>query len=250
MSASPLPQRSVSVILPVHQQADHIESILESFYEVLEGLSPDLELIVVVNASTDRSAEICRSIAGRRAGLLVIERAEAGWGGAVRAGLGCATGDVLCFTNSARTTATDLRTAVVLGLLNEGRATKAVRRNRDSLRRRAGSVLYNLEARALFGLASWDLNGTPKVFPREFGQLLQLQEDGDLLDLEWLATCDRAGYPLIEFPVTSVRRHGGRSTTRWSSALRMYSGAILLRRRLGGADRSAGGLRSAEPAVR
>ena len=71
------------------------------------------------------------------------------------------------------------------------------------------------------------------MFPRKFDKLLELEEDGDLLDLEWLIACERAGYPLIEFPATSVRRHGGRSTTKLKSATRMYAGALELRRRLG-----------------
>ena len=43
---------------------------------------------------------------------------------------------------------------------------KANRKIRDNWRRRLGSLLYNLECRALFDLANWDINGTPKVFPR------------------------------------------------------------------------------------
>ena len=58
-------------------------------------------------------------------------------------------------------------------------------------------------------------------------QALRLRER----HLEWLAVCDRESYHLIEFPVTSVRRHGGTSTTRLSSALAMYGGAVGLRRR-------------------
>jgi glycosyltransferase involved in cell wall biosynthesis len=220
-------------VIPVHQQADHIGPVLAALHDAVVDLSPATETIAVVNASNDASAERCRAVGAQRQGIRVIERDERGWGGAVRAGLAAATGDLLCFTNSARTTPRDLRTAITLALVNEGCATKAVRRSRDSIVRRSGSVLYNFEARALFGLASWDVNGTPKAFPRSFSQLLELREDGDLLDLEWLVACDRAGYAMIEFPVTSVSRHGGRSTTRAASALRMYRGALELRRRFG-----------------
>lgn len=225
--------RTISVILPVHQQQDHIARVLVELYDAVSDLGSAIELIVVVNASSDESAERCRALADRCPGLLVIERAERGWGAAVRAGIAVASGDLLCFTNSARTTALDLRTAVTLGLVNSCCAVKAVRRSRDRAIRRVGSVLYNFEARALFGLASWDVNGTPKVFPRGFGELLALREDGDLLDLEWLVMCDRESYHLIEFPVTSVRRHGGTSTTKLRSAFAMYRGALGLRRRLG-----------------
>jgi glycosyltransferase involved in cell wall biosynthesis len=235
---SVLSTRSLSVVLPVHQQADHIGSILLELYAAAASLTDHLEVIAVVNGSTDGSEQICRDVGRSCPGLRVLEMPASGWGAAVRAGLAVAHGEHLCFSNSARTNSVDLRNAAALGLLNGGCAVKSVRRTRDSLRRRLGSVLYNFEARALFGLASWDINGTPKIFPRAFDRLLELREEGDLYDLEWLVTCVRMGYPIIEVPVTSVRRHGGRSTTNWSSAARMYGGAVLLRRRLG---RSAAG---------
>jgi hypothetical protein len=111
-------------------------------------------------------------------------------------------------------------------------ALKANRRLRESAYRRLGSLLYNLEARALFDLAVWDINGTPKVFPRSFGRLLELGRRDDLIDLEWVVTCQRAGYPIIEVPVVATVRHGGRSTTPLSAAWRIYRGVFDLRREL------------------
>lgn len=82
----------------------------------------------------------------------------------------------------------------------------------------------------LFDLAFWDINGTPKIFPRGFGQLLSLKREDDLIDLEFVVTCRRVGYPMIEVPILSARRHGGRSTTGYGTAIRLYIGAWRLRR--------------------
>jgi hypothetical protein len=105
---------------------------------------------------------------------------------------------------------------------------KANRKIREGTRRRLGSLLYNIECRWLFDLANWDVNGTPKVFPRSFEQLLTLRRDDDLIDAEFSAICRREGYPMIEVPVFSTRRHGGKSTTNLGSAVKMYWGAYLL----------------------
>ncbi len=110
---------------------------------------------------------------------------------------------------------------------------KANRRIRESRRRRLGSLLYNIECRALFDLSVWDINGTPKIFPRRFPALLDLRHDDDLLDLEFNVVCARNGYPMIEVPILATERHGGRSTTNLSSALRMYVGAWSMRRAMG-----------------
>lgn len=223
--------RTVSIVLPVHRQREHIAELLIAYDEELADLGVQIEFVCVVNDSPDGSAGACRA-AATSVVPVVVELAEGGWGRAVRAGLSRASGDLLVYTNSARTSAADLRYAIELGLANPTHVIKAERRFRERLLRRVGSVLYNLEVRALFGLASWDVNGTPKVFPRQFAPLLALQEDGDLIDAEFLVTCQRKGYRVLDFPVASVRRHTGRSTTGIVSAIRMYAGAFELRRRL------------------
>jgi hypothetical protein len=109
---------------------------------------------------------------------------------------------------------------------------KANRKIRENWRRRLGSLLYNLECRFLFDLAYWDINGTPKVFPRSFAPLMNLQQNGDLIDLEFNALCRRQDYQVLEVPIFSTTRHSGRSTTNWRSAYRMYRGAVQLKKQL------------------
>jgi hypothetical protein len=93
-----------------------------------------------------------------------------------------------------------------------------------------GSLLYNLECRALFDLSYWDINGTPKVFPRQFDPLLRLQREDDLIDLEFCVTCRQQQLPVIEVPILTATRHGGASTTRLGSAMRLYAGARRMAR--------------------
>ena len=159
---------------------------------------------------------------------------QGGWGRAVRHGLAQAGGDLICYTNSARTTAKDLVLMLLYGSVHDDCVVKANRKIRENWRRRLGSLLYNLECRYLFDLAYWDINGTPKVFPRSFGPLMGLEEDGDLIDLEFNAICRRQDYQVLEVPIFSKTRHSGRSTTNWRSAYRMYTGAYQLKRKLQG----------------
>jgi hypothetical protein len=61
---------------------------------------------------------------------------------------------------------------------------------------------------------------------------MTLQHDDDLIDAEFNAVCRRENYPVLEVPVFSHRRHGGKSTTSYGSALRMYWGAYKLWREM------------------
>src|SRR5207245_251524 len=155
--------------------------------------------------------------------------ARSGWGRAVRTGLARATGDLLCYTNWARTAPAELRLTILYAATHQGTVVKANRKIREHWSRRLGSLLYNLECRALFDLSCWDVNGTPKVFPRSCDRLLRLRRDDDLIDAEFVRTCREACYPMLAVPVSSSRRHGGKSTTNLASAFRMYWGAWAMR---------------------
>jgi glycosyltransferase involved in cell wall biosynthesis len=219
-----------SVILPVHNQAAHIGATVTDYLAVLNRLAGRYEVILVTNGCTDESVEVCASLAADREQIELIDLHQAGWGRAVKAGLRHATGEVLCYTNSARTTAAILALMLSYSVAYPAVVLKANRRIRDNWRRRLGSLIYNLECRALFDLPAWDINGTPKVFPRSFDRLLELRRDDDLIDVEFNWICQREGYPLIEIPMLATTRLGGRSTTQYRSAARMYWGAYRMRR--------------------
>lgn len=227
----------VSVVLPIHNQEDHIGGIVEEYSASLHGARIRHELILVPNACSDSSPAICAELAGRLPETRCLPAPSGGWGCAVRAGLAAARGDFLCYTNSARTMPEDLVTLILSGLDSPHTVTKANRIVREDLRRRLGSRLYNAECRLLFGFAGRDVNGTPKLFPRHLEKLLALTRDDDLIDAEFMAICQQEGYGVREIPIASTTRHGGASTTRFRSALRLYWGVFGLRRAL--SERSA-----------
>lgn len=212
----------------MHNQADHLGMVVAGYVEALDRVGRPYELVLVTNACTDASVEVAEELARELPVVETLDLAQGGWGRAVRAGLDAARGDVLCYTNCARTTPEMLALLLVYEQAYPQVVLKANRRIRDNWRRRLGSLIYNLECRALFDLPVWDINGTPKVFPRAFAGLLSLTRDDDLIDLEFLAICKREDYPVLEVPLLSTQRHGGRSTTSYSSAARMYLGAYRL----------------------
>lgn len=217
-----------SIVLPIHDQEDHVEGMVRSYLVALAPLPRRHELVLVTNGCRDRSPETCAQLAEDEPTVRHVDLAASGWGRAVKAGLAASRGDLLCYTNAARTTPEILVVMLAYALAYSEVVLKANRRVRESRRRRLGSLLYNLESRALFDLSVWDINGTPKIFPRSFGKLLELERDDDLIDLEFNLVCRRESYPVIEVPILATVRRGGKSTTGYRSALRMYLGAYGL----------------------
>jgi len=222
----------ISIVVPVYNQGNHIRNIVKEYKSSQSRVTTPHELILVVNGCRDNSLEICRELEKDDEAVRVLHSERDGWGNAVKLGLNEARGDLLCYTNSARTSPQDLVLLLLYALAYPGVVIKANRRIRDNWRRRVGSLLYNLECRALFDLSYWDINGTPKVFPRTFSKLLTLTRNDDLIDAEFNVICRREQYPMLEVPIFSNRRHGGASTTSIKSALKMYWGAYQLWRAL------------------
>jgi len=222
----------ISVVLPIQNQADHVEGVVREYEEALRRVPAPHELLLVVNGSNDRSLEVCRSLTETFNSVRVLHTEKGGWGHAVLLGLVAARGELLCYTNLARTSAADLALLLLYATAYPNVVVKANRKIRDSLYRRLGSLLYNLECRALFDLSYWDINGTPKVFPRSLDRLLRLTREDDLLDVEFTVVCRREGYPLLEVPILSNLRRGGKSTTSHWSALKLYWGALRMWRDL------------------
>jgi len=219
-----------SIILPVHNQADHIGAVVTEYVDALARTEQPYELILVPNGCRDGSVAVCQELADRHSEVRVVASDRSGWGLAVKLGIENARGELLGYTNSARTSGPDLLLLLLYARVYPQIVVKANRKIRESWRRRLGSLLYNLQCRALFDLSNWDINGTPKFFPRSFSKLLSLTRTDDLIDAEFSLVCRRENYPMLEVPIFSTRRHGGRSTMNLRAAVRLYWGAYELSR--------------------
>ncbi len=226
-----MPERNpaLSVVLPCRNQAEHIGAVLESYFAPLDGTGLAWELVVVPNACTDETPAIVSRLAEREGRIVVVESARGGWGLSVRIGLEASRGEILCYTNSARTDPAQLPPLLHLYLDHRPCLAKARREQRSAPLRELGSWFFNLEGRLLFGVPGWDVNGTPKVFSRDIYARVALESAGDLLDLELVAKTIRLGLPVVERTVLGFRRHGGRSSTTLWSAAKLYAGALKLR---------------------
>ena len=220
----------ISIVLPVFRQAGHIETVVQSYIAVLEKIPQSFEIDLIVNGDSDDSDAVCKMLEKKLAEVRYFHSSPAGWGMAARNGIAGARGELICYTNSARTTPQELQLMVIYAVANPESVIKANRKIRESALRRLGSLIYNLECRSLFDLSYWDINGTPKIFPRKCDALLGLKSTGDLIDLEFNVLCKESGYSILEVPIFSAVRHGGRSTTNWKSAVRMYTGALKMKR--------------------
>ncbi len=87
----------VSVVVPVYQVEDYLAECLDS---LLRQAYRRLEIVVVDDGSTDRSAQIARAYADRDGRIVMIRQDNAGLGAARNTGLDHCTGELVTFVDS------------------------------------------------------------------------------------------------------------------------------------------------------
>lgn len=92
---------TLSVVIPAYNEENGIAEIVERVLNIQPALAAvgveHLELIVVNDASKDRTAEVARSIPGVR---LINHPVNKGYGGALKTGFSNATGDLVGFLDA------------------------------------------------------------------------------------------------------------------------------------------------------
>lgn len=132
-----------SIVLPVYNQADHIGDVVKQYEAILPHIFH--ETILVVNGGEDESLDVCRALEAQYGTVRTAYCQQKGWGRALKLGLRVAKGDVLCYTNAARTQPSDLKRFIHAALDNPAMVVKAKRHRRRPLKRKLGTLLYNLE---------------------------------------------------------------------------------------------------------
>ena len=88
--------RSISVIVPVYNEAQNIPLLVERLFAVLDGLGRPFEVVAVNDGSTDRSIDALREAAAARAEFKVVNLARNyGQTAAMMAALDFASGEII-----------------------------------------------------------------------------------------------------------------------------------------------------------
>jgi glycosyltransferase involved in cell wall biosynthesis len=222
------PVPKYSVIIPAHNEAGRIERTLQEYAEVfIEG-----ELIVVLNACTDATADAVNRVAAPRLRAVEI-REPIGKGGAVRAGFLLARAPLVGFTDAdGSTPATEMRR--LFDLLGHHDAAIGSRWSRgarldppQTLTRRVASRAFNLLAHSLTRLPFSDTQCGAKVFRADvLADVIQAVETANFaFDVDLLAALVRRGARIVEVPIEWHDR--SKSRIRIVPASARMAGALL-----------------------
>ena len=202
------PAPFLSVVVPAYNEENRLGPTLERIKEYLGQQDYTSEIVVVDNASQDRTIEVAEA-----AGVRVLEEPRRGKGAAVRTGLIAAKGDYVLFSDADLSTPIEeiekllaaLRTghdvAIASRALPESKLVKRQPWYREMVGR-LGNLLVRLVA--VPGIA--DTQCGFKLFPRDIAQRVFPAQrlTGAAFDVEVLFIVQHMGWTIAEVPVTWI----------------------------------------------
>jgi dolichyl-phosphate beta-glucosyltransferase len=203
-----------SLIIPAFNEAGRIGETLTEVLSFLGRESPESELIVVDDGSSDGTAEVVREVFARASNIethLLQHSPNRGKGAAVRQGLFAAKREVALFSDADLSTpieeASKLLNPIFAGEVDVAFGSRALDRrligNRQAWHREQGGRVFNLVVRLATGLPYWDTQCGFKAFRLDAFRpvLAKATSDGFGFDVELLYLAREAGLRMREIPV-------------------------------------------------
>src|SRR5437762_13376277 len=207
---------SVSVVYPMFNEEENIERAVHFAQAVLTDMTSGYEILIVNDASTDRSGEIAEVLAQSNSCVKVFHHEQnLKLGGALRTGFSKATKELIFYCDSdLPVDLLELARAVGIMEFTKSDIVSAFRfdRTAEGFVRTVYSVAYNLLIRFLFPLRVKDINFSFKLFKREMLDKVVLESAGSCIDAELLIKSKLQGFKITQLGVDYFPRNRVAST--------------------------------------
>ena len=232
-----------SLVIPAFNEADRIGRNLREALGYLQINSPEGELIVVNDGSTDATSDIVREVFAEPTPIatrLIEHSPNRGKGAAVRQGLLAAAKPIGLFSDADFSTPIDetpkLIEPIAAGELDVAFGSRALNRrligNRQPWRREQAGRVFNLIVRVTTGLPFWDTQCGFKAFRLDVCRPIfeVAKADGFGFDVELLYLAQEAKLRMREIPVR-WNHHEGSKVQVISDSFRMLREVAEIRMR-------------------
>src|SRR6478752_77345 len=211
----------LSIFFPMWNEEQYIHRAVRAAKEICDQLVADkevgdYELIVVDDASTDRTAEYADELVEADHRIRVVHHdRNRKLGGSIKSGFAASTGDVVLYTDA------DLPFEMI-------ELVRAYRLDRtgEGLRRAVYSWVYNWLIQLSFGTRLRDINFAFKLCRRRVLDAVTLSSEGSFIDAELVIRAQNAGFTILQIGVDYFPRTRGVSTLSSPAVIRTMLGEM------------------------
>jgi glycosyltransferase involved in cell wall biosynthesis len=203
----------LSVFFPACNDAATIASLVIAAVQTAGRLTPDFEVLVINDGSTDATAAMADELARLYPQVRVVHHERnRGYGGALRSGFAAATKDLIFYTDGdAQYDPREMERLWVrmdagIDLVNGYKISRS-----DPLHRIFIGRVYHYAVKVLFGLKVRDVDCDFRLLRRTIFDRVQLVKSSGVICLEMMKKIQDAGFTIAEVPVHHYHRAYGKS---------------------------------------
>ncbi len=208
--------RRLSIVLPAYNEELAIAQTTHDCLRAVRRFCPNAEVIVVDDGSRDRTGTIADELAARDARVVVVHnRPNKGYGGALLAGFAAARGDLFFFMDSdGQFTISDIAKLLHVGEQQPGTVVLGYRQQRrDPLVRRLNAWGWKQLVGLVLGLRGIrDIDCAFKLIPAQLYRACGVTAQGAMVNTELLLKLQRMRVPMVQLPVRHFARTHGSAT--------------------------------------
>src|SRR5687768_7178409 len=204
----------LSVFFPAYNDGGTIASLVITAVKVAGSVTPDFEVIVVNDGSSDDTPKILDELARIYPDhvRIVHHPKNRGYGGALRTGFATATKDFIFYTDGDGQYDPAEMTALVPKMTDDVDWVNGWKISRsDPLHRIVIGRLYHHMVKLLFGLKVRDVDCDFRLMRRRIFEVVQLEKNSGVICLEMMKKFQDAGFRVAEHPVHHYHRTYGKS---------------------------------------
>ncbi len=222
---------SLSVTMPAYNEAENIGPMIDRVRTQVGPLVDELEIIIVDDGSTDGTSEVVRRIGEQDPRVrLIAHPVNQGYGTAASDAIWAATKELVFTTDS--DLQFDLREIERFLLrIQEADMVVGYRYARsDPWHRRLFGNGWSWLVNLLFGYTARDVDCAFKLFKHKVIKAFRVESGGAVFSAEFLVRAKRAGFRIVEEPVSHYPRTAGSQTgARPQVILRAFRELLKLR---------------------
>ncbi len=205
-----LTDKSLSLFFPAHNERENLEKVVRNAVALCPELTPDFEILIIDDGSTDGTSALADELAGSYQGVRVIHhRVNRGYGGALQSGFRNAVKELVFYTDGdGQFDLDELRD--ILPLVQDADVVTCYRTNRqDPWLRCLNTWLFEKAVFLCFGLKVRDPDCAFKIYTQRVLQTIQMTSTGAMIDVEMLLQAQRSGFRLVQRGVKHLPRNAG-----------------------------------------
>jgi glycosyltransferase involved in cell wall biosynthesis len=204
---------SITVFFPCFNDGESLRRMIPLAAETLGKITPDFEIVVVDDGSSDQTPSTLESLKSQFASLRVARHARnLGYGAALQTGFRSATKDWVFYTDGDGQY--DVRELAKLWSLVADGVDGVVgfkTQRADSWPRRAIGKFYNAVVRFLFRLKFRDVDCDFRLLRRKVVESISLTAASGAVCVDLMNQVQRGGFRILETPVSHHPRQFGES---------------------------------------